>query len=238
MASDTKITLIHGLFAAGDEQARHRRAQAFAKYGEALGVRHYEWVEGRDKKLGNRLLRLLRGTARAIEAVEVIELDEAAVRATLEKQSTRTRWQHMAGCDSYGLDPARAFILAGAPRLLLDGSPDGMRVLWFGRGLSHLSEAEFIAHYTGNHGPLVAGNATLLGMRRYQQVPNEQHGLCATLRELGMGQSGPPAVFAELISGKPPFNLASLRARRAALREIGLDEKRHIDFGCSMLLLA
>ena len=238
MASDTRLTLVHGLFAAGEEETRDRRARAFAKYGEALGVRHYEWVEGRGKKLENRLLRLVRGTARAVEAVEVIELDEAAVRATLEKQSTRARWQDMAACDPYGLDPARAFILAGAPRLLLDGPPDGQRVLWFGRGLSHLSEAEFIAHYTGNHGPLVAGNATLLGMRRYQQVPSEQHGLCGTLRELGMGRGEAPGVFAELIGGKPPFNLASLRARRAAMREIGQDEKRHIDFSCSMLLLA
>jgi hypothetical protein len=34
------------------------------------------------------------------------------------------------------------------------------------------------------------------------------------------------------------MNLASLRARRNAAREIKQDEKRHIDFGRSMLLLA
>jgi hypothetical protein len=37
--------------------------------------------------------------------------------------------------------------------------------------------------------------------------------------------------------GAPPLKPASLRIRRIANREIGKDEKRHIDFSHSMLLL-
>jgi hypothetical protein len=84
----------------------------------------------------------------------------------------------------------------------------------------------------------VAGNAQALGVRRYRQVASEQDTLCDSLRELGLGQANPPAVFAELVMGTPPLNIASLRARRLATREIKADEKRHIDFARSMLLLA
>ncbi len=59
-----------------------------------------------------------------------------------------------------------------------------------------------------------------------------------SLRELGLGQATPPAVFAELYTGRPPLDPRSLRAQRSALKEIRIDEQRHIDFGRSMLLLA
>ena len=101
-----------------------------------------------------------------------------------------------------------------------------------------LRDAQFVAHYTGHHGPLVARHARVLGLRRYRQVPGEKGGLCEQLRELGLGCGEAPAVFAELYAGAPPMDPASLRARRDATREIKQDEKRHIDFGRSMLLLA
>ena len=112
------------------------------------------------------------------------------------------------------------------------------RVLWFGNGLAHLSEAEFIDHYTGRHGPLVAGHAEALGLRRYRQVPAERGGLREPLRDLGLGKAASPAVFAELEMGRPSLSRGGLRAWRAATREISADEKHHIDFSRSMLLLA
>jgi hypothetical protein len=239
------LILVHGLFdsgkadvAGGARNARERRARAFAEYGQALGVRDYEWVDGHSRPLANRLLRRLRGTAPAVDAVEIIELDEATFRASLVEESARAHWRNVAGCAPCGFDVARSFILVGAPLPLVEGAALGQRVLWFGRGQSQLSEAEFVAHYTGHHGPLVAGYAQPLGLRRYRQVPGEEREYCDTLRELGLGQASAPAVFAELYMGAPPLNLASLRSRRAATREIEIDEKRHIDFGRSMLLLA
>ena len=107
----------------------------------------------------------------------------------------------------------------------------------FGNGLDQLSRAEFIAHYTTRHGPLVAGYAPVIGLRSYRQVPAEQEELCDALRELGLGRAPSPAVFAELTMGAPPFSLSAIRARRTATREIKVDEKRHIGFGRSMLLL-
>ena len=236
---DANLILVHGLFAASKDVAPDAaaRAKAIAEYGEALGVRDYEWVTGGSKKLANRVLRFARGTARAVDAVEIIELDEATVRASLADESMRMRWQNMLSCAPYGLDAARSFILIGTPRQQLEGSDSGQRLLWFGRGLSQLTETEFVGHYTGHHGPLVASYAQPLGLRRYRQVPSEQSALCDSLRELGLGQGIAPPVFAELIMGTPPLNLASLRVRRSANREIVADEKRHIDFGHSMLLL-
>jgi hypothetical protein len=125
----------------------------------------------------------------------------------------------------------------GAPRQLLEGPPNGQRVLWFGYGSSQLGQAAFVAHYTAHHGPLVAGHAPLLGLRRYRHVPNEQGALCDSLRRLGLGHGAAPAVFAELFIGRPPLDVTSLRAQPTALREIRIDEKRHIDFRRSMLLL-
>jgi len=208
-----------------------------AKYSDVLGVRDYEWVEGSGKTLANNLLRRARGTARAVDAVEIIELDEAAVRASLVDESARALWQEVASCAPYGFDAARSFILMGAPRQLLEGPASGQRLLWFGCGLSQLSEAEFIAHYTGRHGPLVAKYAQQMGLRRYRQVPSEQSALCDKLRQLGLGRAHAAAVFAELVMGTPPLNLASLRVSRVGASEIKADEKRHIDFSRSMLLL-
>ena len=88
-----------------------------------------------------------------------------------------------------------------------------------------------------HHGPLVASYAQPLGLRRYWQVPNERDELCDCLRGLGLGQAAAPPVFAELVMGTPPINPASLRLRRIANRAIVADEKRHIDFSQSMLLL-
>lgn len=214
------------------------RAAAVAAHGEAVGVRHYEWIDGGRRALANRLLRLARGTASPVDALEIIEFDPGALRVSLAEESTRDLWREMASCELHGFDPERSFILIGRQRQLLSGTREGQRVLWFGNGISTLSEAEFVAHYTGRHGPLVAENAQSLGVCWYRQVASEQDALCESLRELGFGQATPPAVFAELVMGTPPLNLSSLRARRLATRAIKADEKRHIDFPHSMLLLA
>ena len=239
------LVLVHGLFVdrrtnpSGDiEHARARRAAAIAEHGTVLGVRDYEWVDGRRKRVAYRLLRAARGTAPAVDAVEIVELDEGTLRAALADPSSRSRLQELAVSTPYGIDPARSFVVMGTPHRLLEGPTTGQRMLWFGYGAGHLSESEFIAHYTEHHGPLFAGHAPLVGLHRYEQIPNEQSELCDSLRKLGLGQATPPAVFAELYTGRPPLDPRRLRAQRSALAEIRVDEKRHIDFGRSMLLLA
>ncbi|MEH6582328.1 MAG: EthD domain-containing protein [Halioglobus sp.] len=233
------MILVHGIFSCNETLASDiaAREKAIAEHGKALGVCGYEWISGRGKKLANRLLQRVRGTAPAVDAVEIIELNESAVRASLANDSTRRHWQEALSCASYGIDTARSFILIGTPLQQVEGPPKGQRLFWFGRGLSELTEAEFIEHYTGHHGPLVAGSAQALGLRRYRQIPSEQSDLCESLREVGMGQAIAPSVFAELFMGAPPLKPASLRIRRIANREIAKDEKRHIDFSQSMLLL-
>jgi len=240
----TKLVLVHGLFACKEagksgevRSSVEQRRQMFARYGNALGVLDYEWVEGRRRALANRLMRLARGTAHAVDAVEIIELDEASLRASLVDQSARKCWREVASCAPYGFDVTRSFILMGSPRQLLDSAASGQRLLWFGRGLSNLSEAEFVAHYIGQHGPLVVRYAQQMGLRRYRQVPFEQLALCEELRQLGLGGAAAPPVFAELVMGPPPLDLASLRTSRVGAREVKEDEKRHIDFSRSMLLL-
>lgn len=235
------LILVHGILEGNRTRlagAQEQRTQAFGEHGPALGVCSYEWVDSHRKQFANAALRRLRGTARAVDAVEIIALDEQRARDSLATDNGRDLWQRVAACKASGLDAARAFTIAGAPRLLLQGSGDGQRVLWFGNGLEQLSRAEFVEHYTGRHGPLVAGHAEKIGLRNYRQVPAEDEELCATLRDLGMGQAAAPAVFAELVMGSPPLSLGGLVARRAATREIAVDEKRHIDFARSMLILA
>lgn len=235
------LTLVHGLYACSDSNRRvpdsAARAKAIAEHGEALGVCDYEWVNGRGRRLANRFLRFVRGTAHPVDAVEIIGLNESAMRASLAAESTRAHWQQTLSCAPYGLDPARSFLLIGTPRQQIEGPTRGQRLLWFGRGLNQLTEKEFIEHYTNHHGPLVASYAKTLGLRCYRQVPDEQSELCNRLRDLELGQANAPPVFAELVMGTPPINPSSLRARRIANREIVADEKRHIDFSHSMLLL-
>lgn len=236
--------LIQGLYslektAAGrSNDVGAQRLRAFTEHAEALGVVSYEWLDGRGRGLANRLLRRMRGTARPVDAVEVIAINEAALRESLASEAGCARWQEVAGCASDGFDTTRSFILMGRPIRLLEGKGRGQKVLWFGNGLDHLSQAEFVKHYTTHHGPLVAGHAQAIGLRSYLQVPAEQSELCDCLRELGLGRAKPPAVFAQLIAGAPPLSLSMLRARRAANREIEADEQRHIDFATSMLLLS
>ena len=217
---------------------RTQRRRAFTEHAEALGTVSYEWLDGRGRGLANRLLRRMRGTAHPVDAVEVIGINEAALRRSLADEAGRVRWQEVAGIASGDFDTARSFILMGRPIRLLEGKSSGQKVLWFGNGLDHLSQAEFVKHYTTGHGPLVAGHAQAIGLRSYLQVPAEPNELCDSLRELGLGQAMPPAVFAQLIVGAPPLSLPMLRARRAANREIEADEQDHIDFASSMLLLS
>lgn len=242
---ESTFFLVQGLFLpSAEKSSRHltnamkERATAIEEHGDALGVLGYEQISGANREMANRFLRLARGTAQAVDAVEVFEVDKKRLRRSLTKKSGRDDWQAMACCAGYGFDASRCFILMGRLRLLVDGPVTGQRVLWFGRGLHSLSDDEFIEHYTGHHGPLVARNAEVLGIRRYQQVANDEDELCDPLRELGLGQAQPPPVFAELAMGAPPLNLKSLRARRSATQAIKTDEKRHIDFPASMLLLA
>jgi hypothetical protein len=243
--TEPNLILIHGLFGSretilsgGISRACANRSKAVADHGEAVGVRHYECIESSKKLIANRFLRMVRGTSRPVDAVELISLDEELLRVSLAKDSTRNYWQTMLNCTQYGFDPKRSFLLMGNERQLVSGPGIGQRVLWFGHGISQLSEAEFVAHYTGHHGPLVAENAESLGVRRYRQVASERSDLCESLCELGLGRAVPPPVFAELVMSKPALNIAALRARRLATRKITADEKRHIDFHRSMLLLA
>ena len=243
--SGDRLVLVHGLVAdrrAGPrrdpQEARARRAAAVAAHGDALGVRAHTLHDGRRRVVANLVTRTARGTARAPDAVEVTEFDEAAVRAALADPSGRARLEAMAGCEAAGFDPARSFVLAGAPRRLVEGTGDGQRVLWFGYGSGHRGQAEFIEHYTHHHGTLVARHAHLLGLRSYLQVPQEQPGLCASLHALGLGVAPAPPVFAALVIGRTPLDPARWGARRSAVREIRADERQHIDFRRSMLLLA
>ena len=243
--TDLNLILIHGLFGSretilsgGMSCACANRSKAVADHGEAVGVRHYECIESSKKAIANRLLRIARGTSRAVDAVEIIELDEEALRFSLAEDSAREYCKTMLSCPPYGFDPKRSFFVMGNERQLVSGPGIGQRVLWFGHGISQLSEAEFVAHYTGHHGPLVAENAESLGVRRYRQVASERGDLCESLCQLGLGQADPPPVFAELVMSKPALNIAALRARQVATGKIKADEKRHIDFHRSMLLLA
>ena len=233
--------LVQGLYqAAGPASGRARadRLRAFTEHAEILGVISYERVDGRGWGLANRLLRRMRGTAPPVDAVEIMVIDEAVLRGSLTAEVGRACWHQVAGCAAGGYDVARSFILIGSPIRLVESGQGGQRLLWFGNGLSHLSQAEFVEHYTARHGPLVAGHAQAIGLRSYRQVPAEQGELCDSLRELGLGQARSPAVFAELVLAAPSLSLAKLRLRRAANREIEADERRHIDFARSMLLLS
>ena len=199
-----------------------------------MGVSSYSWIQAGVRRRANRFLRRLRGTDVPVDAIELIELEPGAFAAGFDGSS----WGALAGCADYGLDAQRSFVLAGCPLLLVDGPASGMRVLWFGNGLPRLSEAEFIEHYTGHHGPLVASHAAQMGLNRYRQIPSGEADLRRALLAAGMGQGAAPAVFAELYLGRPANSLASLRRWPAALRAIADDEKQHIEFGRSMIMLA
>jgi hypothetical protein len=241
---EPNLILIHGLFSSREtifsgsiSRACLSRSKAVADHGESVGVRHYECVESR-RIIANRLLRIARGTSRPVDVVELIELNEESFRVSLVEKSSRKYWQTMLSCSPYGFDPKRSFVLMGHVRQLVSGPGIGQRVFWFGQGISRLSQAEFVGHYTGHHGPLVAENAESLGVRRYRQVVSERDDICESLCELGLGLADPPPVFAELVMSKPALNITALRARHQATAKIKADEKRHIDFHRSMLLLA
>lgn len=238
MAEET-LVLVQGLDTKGaTSDFRARRARAVAQQGEGLGVRSYECVVAGDRSVANRVLRLARGTARAVDAAEIFEIDAVPFRAALGTDAGREGWQHMASCAADSLDVAACFTLLGTPRRLIEGGRGGQRVLWFGRGQAHLSEAEFAAHYTLKHGPLVTGFAPLIGLQRYTQVVGEESELCLALRTLGLGRAPAPPVFAELVLTLPKLGLGDLPERRRATRAIAADERRHVDFARSMLLLA
>lgn len=236
--------LIHGLFAAEHTagsaclDARLKRSSDFSRHADGLGLSSYQWLDGGDRKMANRFLRRLRGTACPVDAVEVMVFKEAELQKSLGSDAGRDCWQKVAGLQLTDFDMTRSFVLMGQPLRLLEGEGGRQKILWFGNGLEHLSQAEFIEHYTTGHGPLVTRHATVIGLRNYLQVPSRQCELADHLRELGLGRASPPAVFAQLEMAAPAFKLSSILARRSATREIKVDEQRHIDFSHSMLLLS
>ncbi len=184
------------------------------------------------------MLRQARGTAPAVDALEIFELERKAARLSLADGNRREDWRRAAACSAGGFDTARSFFLLGRLRVLVDGAAAGQRLFWFGRGLAQMTEQAFVEHYTARHGPLVAGHAPLLGIGRYRQVADEESTLRGPLMELGLGLASPPPVFAEMAVGVPPLGFSSLRQRRTVTRAIRADEQRHIDFARSMLWLA
>ena len=242
--SRAELVLVHGLFLDADARddatlsdTGAQRRQRYMEHAGEIGIASCEWFDGSRRTMANRMVRRARGTARAVDAVEVLALDEGALEDSLATEHGRRLWRVAASCSDSGFDEEQSFVLLGAPRHLLDGPDAGFRVLWFGNGLAQLSREEFVRHYTQRHGPLVAGHARAIGLRRYRQVPDERHSLCEALRECGLGRAPAPAVFAELVMGAPSPWLTLTGARRKANREIAADEKRHIDFPRSMLLL-
>lgn len=237
MAEDTLI-LVHGIHTQGDRKGfRARRAHAVAAFGPALGVRSYECVAASDKPVANYLLRKMRGTAPAVDAAEVFELDAKAFASALATEAGQSGWREMASCRADGLNPDACFTLLGAPRKVLTGTGAGMRLWWFGRGQAKLSDAQFAAHYTLQHGPLVASYAAVIGLQRYTQVAAEEQALTQALQAVGLGKGAAPVVFAELVMKAPVFSsLNQLSERRRANHAISRDEQRHIDFARSMLL--
>lgn len=235
------LVLIHGIYTLNREAIKKTdslaRTASFKEASDELGIEGYEWINGHTKPLVNKFLRMMRDTDRAVDALEIVEFEERALRAALADKDLRSRVQTLTKTSADDFDINRSFILMGSYRQLVDGPKDGQRVLWLGRGLDHLSDSEFIAHYVNQHGPLVAGHAESIGLRRYRQVASEQAQLCGELHNLGFGRAPGPGVFGELVAGPPPLKLTALRTRRQATREIEADEKRHIDFARSMLLL-
>ncbi len=227
------LVLVQGLYFS--DQAR---TEEINNIGPAMGVDAYELVDGSARAMANRFLRKMRKTAPPVDRVEIFLLNEKGLRDSLATDEGARLWRQRFGCESRGYDVSRSFVLMGRPLHLLQGEPVGQRLLWFGNGLDHLSREGFIQHYTGQHGPLVASHAELIGLRDYHQVPGEREDLCEALREQGLGKGTSPAVFAQLTMGPPSFKLSSFRQRRVANREIKADEQRHISFQRSMLLLS
>lgn len=230
---ESDLVLVQGLYCSDQTCAGDAAAVA-----AGMGIDAYERVDGQGRAMANRFLRKMRKTAPPVDAVEIFLLTEQCLQDALASEAGAGLWRQRFGCASRGYDVSRSFLLMGRPLHLLRGESAGQRLLWFGNGLDQLSREEFIQHYTGRHGPLVASHAELIGLRDYHQVPAEREDLCDALRQLGLGEGVSSAVFAQLTMGPPSFKLSSLRARRAATREIKADEKRHISFERSMLLSA
>lgn len=240
---DSGLVLIRGLYRADKSNAanavptRESWFQGITGEASGLGVNSYTILDDRGRAMPNRFLQRLRGTAPAVNLVEIMSIDEQRLRDSLATDSGCAQWRKFCGdgCEQWDMD--KSFILMGRPRQLLKGNGRGQRLLWFGNGLDELSRSQFIDHYTSGHGPLVAGFAHAIGLRSYHQVPDEQQELCDRLRDLGMGSGSSPAVFAQLKMGMPPMTLSAIRERRVANTAIKADEKRHICFEKSMLLL-
>ena len=240
---DAGLVLIRGLYwadqskAADAVPARERWFSGIAGEAASLGVNSYTIRDDRGRGMANRFLQRSRGTAPAMNLVEIMAIDEQHLRDSLTTDRGCAQWRKFCrdGSGQWNMD--KSFILMGRPRQLLKGKGRGQRLLWFGNGVDELSRSEFIEHYTTRHGPLVAGFAHAIGLRSYHQVPDEQQVLCDRLRELGMGSGSPPAVFAQLKMDMPPMTLSAIRERRVANTAIKADEKRHICFEKSMLLL-
>ena len=89
-----ELVLVHGIYSAPQavfdkataRAIRAARQQAFTRHADALGVIRYEWLDGAGKRLANRGLQTLRGTAATVDAVEIVSLNGEALGRSLETQ--------------------------------------------------------------------------------------------------------------------------------------------------------
>jgi hypothetical protein len=227
--------LVHAMWRADPYVQLEERRMRLETHAAALGCASYELIDTRQKRLQNLALRRMRGTAAPPDAVEILRLRAGTAQPTDIVNDFATR----AACAPDGFDPERSFVVTGQPTRRLDRAGGKMRILWFGRGLGHLSDSDFAAYYVDVHGPLVTEHAPRIGLRRYLQLNASAQPSPASLSAAGMGCASPPPAFAELVLGLPEGGpLRNAAARRNAAREIAEDERRHIDFARSIMVLA
>lgn len=221
---------------------RGPRARLVRHHARTLGIVGYTQMHNVRGAAVNTFLRIARGTQSAYDGAEELWVDRERFEAALETPAGQTAMQALVQDERHFLQVSESAIWLADEHVVREGKPEpaegGRRkIIWAGRGLPQLSEAEFQEHYLQRHAPIVAKYASDMSISRYVQVHTRlDDPLNETLRSMRGGGPAFPvhAVmswdFSKVFTAKPNA--------RVAREDIAADEKRHIDFSRSAIWVA
>jgi hypothetical protein len=189
------------------------------------------------------MMRRMRGTMAPFDGSDQYWIDRDKMAAALKTERGKAAMDELVKDEGRFIDFKRSAIMVTKEyHITVDAEQNRKtpirKMTWAGSRRADLTPEQFQNHYINNHGKLVGGYASLLGIKKYDQMHLVNDPLNDILRsQRGTGE--PYYVSAEFIwDFKEMMPFKNGNEKKKAQADIAEDEKRFIDFSKSAIWMA
>ena len=213
------------------------------KNASILGIRGYSQMHTLGNAVSHYFMRRVRKTMAPFDGTAEYWIDRDKLAAALNTEEGRRAMDELVKDEARFIDFSRSSLWLASEHPILDDKirpkkPPYKKMTWVGSPLPGMTPQQFKDHYLDRHAPLVSGFAPILGMHKYVQIHTVDDPLNEKLRSM-RGTCAPYLVHAEFIwDFKEMFKRKNSKKASEAMKEIGEDEKRFIDFSRSAIWTA